>query len=68
MLYEVITNYTEVIKDPHFLGMFRLGSYVPTKSVQLSIEFPKNVTIGYVDFNTKNIGLNFKKEEHNNFV
>jgi len=59
-------NYTEVIKDPHFLGMFRLGSYVPTKSVQLSIEFPKNVTIGYVDFNTKNIGLNFKKEELDN--
>ena len=56
-------NYTEVIKDPHFLGMFRFGSYVPTKNAQLSIEFPKNVTIGYVDFNTKNIGLNFKKEE-----
>ncbi len=56
-------NYTEVIKDPHFMGIFRFGSYVPTKSVQLSIEFPKNVTIGYVDFNTKNIGVNFKKEE-----
>ena len=56
-------NYTEVIKDPHFLGMFRFGSYVPTKSVQLSIEFPKNVNIGYVEFNTDNIGLDFKKEE-----
>jgi hypothetical protein len=56
-------NYTEIIKDPHFLGMFRFGSYVPTKSVQLSIEFPKNVTLGYIDFNTKNIGLDFKKEE-----
>lgn len=56
-------NYTEIIKDPHFLGLFRLGSYVPTKSVQLSIEFPKNVTIGYIDFNTQNIGLDFKKEE-----
>ncbi len=59
-------NYTEVIKDPHFLGIFRFGSYVPTKSVQLSIEFPKNVTIGYVDFNTKNIGLNFSKDELEN--
>lgn len=56
-------NYTEVIKDPHFLGMFRFGTYVPTKSVQLSIEFSKNVTIGYVKFNTENIGLDFKKEE-----
>lgn len=56
-------NYTEVIKDPHFLGMFRFGTYVPTKSVQLSIEFSKNVIIGYVEFNTENIGLDFKKEE-----
>lgn len=56
-------NYTEIIKDPHFLGIFRFGSYVPTKNVQLSIEFPKNVNIGYIDFNTKDIGLNFKKEE-----
>ena len=56
-------NYTEIIKDPHFLGLFRFGSYVPTKSVELSIEFPKNVEIGYIDFNTKDIGLNFKKEE-----
>lgn len=59
-------NYTEVIKDPRFLGMFRFGSYVPTKNAQLSIEFPKNVTIGYVDFNTQNIGLSFKKEELEN--
>jgi hypothetical protein len=59
-------NYTEIIKDPHFLGLFRLGSYVPTKSVKLSIEFPKNVTIGYIDFNTQNIGLDFKKEEISN--
>jgi hypothetical protein len=56
-------NYTEIIKDPHFLGLYRFGSYVPTKSAQLSIEFPKNVTIGYIDFNTQNIGLNFEKEE-----
>lgn len=58
-------NYTEIIKDPHFLGMFRFGSYVPTKSVQLSIEFPKNVNIGYIEFNTENIGLDFKKQELN---
>ncbi|TVZ59549.1 transglutaminase superfamily protein [Flavobacteriaceae bacterium MAR_2010_105] len=55
-------NYTEVIKDPHFLGMFRFGTYVPTKHAQLSIEFPKNVTIGYIDFNTEGINLDFKKE------
>jgi hypothetical protein len=46
--------------------MFRFGSYVPTKNAQLSIEFPINVIIGYVDFNTQNIGLSFKKEELEN--
>jgi hypothetical protein len=59
-------NYTEIIKDPRFLGMFRFGSYVPTKNAQLSIEFPKNVTVGYIDFNTQNIGLSFKKEKLEN--
>jgi len=63
-----ITNlkYKEVIKDPRFLGLFRFGTYVPTKSAQLTIEFPKNVTIGYIDFNTENINLEFKKETSKN--
>ncbi|MGB3607554.1 DUF3857 domain-containing protein, partial [Psychroserpens sp.] len=52
-------NYTEIIKDPHFLGLFRFGTYVPTKSAELSIEFPSNVTIGHIDFNTQNIDLDF---------
>lgn len=55
-------NYKEVIKDPRFLGLFRFGTYVPTKSVKLSIEFPKNVEIGYIDFNTEDIAIDFKKE------
>ncbi|WP_460219083.1 DUF3857 domain-containing protein [Psychroserpens sp. MEBiC05023] len=55
-------NYKEVIKDPHFLGLFRFGTYVPTKRAQLSIEFPSNVSIGHIDFNTKTINLDFKKE------
>ncbi|WP_188605858.1 DUF3857 domain-containing protein [Aquaticitalea lipolytica] len=55
-------NYKEVIKDPHFLGLFRFGTYVPTKSAQLSIEFPSNISIGYIDFNTKDISVDFKQE------
>lgn len=55
-------NYKEIIKDPHFLGLFRFGTYVPTKSAQLSIEFPSNVSIGYIDFNTKDISVDFKQE------
>lgn len=59
-----VTNlkYKEIIKDPRFLGLFRFGTYVPTKSVKLSIEFPKNVNIGYIDFNTDQITIDFKKE------
>ncbi len=56
-------NYTEVLKDPRFLGLFRFGTFVPTKNAKLTIEFPKNVTIGYIDFNTKDIPLKFEKEE-----
>ena len=56
-------NYKEVIKDPRFLGLFRFATYVPTKDVELSIEFPKNVSIGYVDFNTENVDIKFTKDE-----
>ena len=60
-----ITNlsYKEIVSDPHFMGMFRFGTYVPTKNAQLSIEFPKNVNIGYIDFNTEDINLEFRKED-----
>ena len=59
-------NYKEIIKDPHFLGLFRFGTYVPTKSAQLSIEFPTNVSIGYIDFNTKDVSVDFKQETKRN--
>ncbi|WP_228851837.1 DUF3857 domain-containing protein [Aegicerativicinus sediminis] len=60
-----ITNlsYKEIVSDPHFMGMFRFGTYVPTKEAQLSIEFPKNVNIGYIDFNTEKINLQFDKKD-----
>ena len=59
-----VTNlsYKEILKDPRFLGLFRFGTFVPTKSAKLTIEFPKNVTIGYIDFNTKNVPISFNKE------
>lgn len=59
---ETHLEYNEIIKDPRFLGLFRFGTYVPTESTQLSIEFPKNVSIGYIDFNTKNYPIDFKEE------
>jgi len=59
---ETHLEYKEIIKDPRFLGLFRFGTFVPTESTKLSIEFPKNVSIGYIDFNTKNYPIDFKEE------
>ncbi|WP_298419992.1 DUF3857 and transglutaminase domain-containing protein [uncultured Kordia sp.] len=56
-------KYKEIISDPHFLGLFRFGTFAPTKKAQLTIEFPKNVQIGYREFHTENIPVNFTKEE-----
>ena len=50
---EIHLEYKEIVKDPRFLGLFRFGTFVPTESTKLSIEFPKNVSIGYIDFNTQ---------------
>lgn len=63
-----ITNlkYKEVSTEPHFLGLFRFGTYAPTQKAVLRIEFPKNVEIGYREFHTENIKINFKKEETKN--
>lgn len=59
---ETFLNYTKIVKDPHFMDLFRFGTYVPTKSAKLTVEFPKNVTIGYIAFHTDNIKVNLSKE------
>ena len=59
---ETHLEYKEIIKDPRFLGLFRFGTFVPTESTKLSIEFPKNVSIGFIDFNTDGYSINFKEE------
>ncbi|MBR9847403.1 MAG: DUF3857 and transglutaminase domain-containing protein [Algicola sp.] len=60
---ETHLSYKRIIKEPQFLGGFNFAIHVPTKSAQLSVEFPKNVEIGYVEFNTDSISLDFTKEE-----
>lgn len=59
---EIHLEYKEIVKDPRFLGLFRFGTFVPTESTKLSIEFPKNVSIGYIDFNTQDYPIDFKEE------
>ncbi|MCB0382685.1 MAG: DUF3857 domain-containing protein [Psychroserpens sp.] len=60
---ETYLNYERLIIEPHFLGNFYFSSYVPTKSAQLTVEFPKNVELGYTEFNTESIQVAFKKVE-----
>ncbi|MEZ4797717.1 MAG: DUF3857 domain-containing protein [Flavobacteriaceae bacterium] len=63
---ETHLEYKEIVKDPRFLGLFRFGTFVPTENTKLSIEFPKNVSIGYIDFNTQDYPINFKEETKGN--
>lgn len=57
-------NYDLRIKEPRFLGgYFNFATYVPTQEANFSVEFPKNVEIGFIHFNTENIQIDFKKEE-----
>lgn len=62
-----ITNlsYTQNIKDPRFLGLFRFATFVPTKSAKLSITAPNNVNIGYIDFHTEEYPITFNEASKN---
>lgn len=61
---ETTLTYTEHIKDPHFLGSFRFGTYVPTRNATYSIEVPKGVELGFKEFNLDSLNISFKKIEH----
>lgn len=66
---ETVLEYKEHIKDPHFLGSFRFGTYVPTKEAKLEIEFPKNVEVGFKAFHLEKYDITFeKKETSNSFI
>lgn len=56
-------KYKEIIKDPHFLGSFRFGTYVPTKEASFTVEVPKNVELGYKAFNLDKVDITFDKKE-----
>lgn len=60
---ETFLSYKITTNEPYFLGSFNFAIHVPTKSAKLSVEFPKNIEIGYREFNTDSIHLDFKKEE-----
>lgn len=61
---ETTLSYTEKIKDPHFLGTFRFGTYVPTKEAVYTIEVPNTVELGFKVFNTNELDITFDKKEN----
>lgn len=56
---ETHLSYNEIIKDPHFLDLFRFGTYVPTEKAELKLTFPSNVKIGYKQFHTEGFTVDF---------
>jgi len=60
---ETTLKYKENIKDPHFLGSFRFGSFVPTKEATYTVEVPKNVELGFKAFNLEKANVIFNKKE-----
>ncbi|NRA92388.1 MAG: DUF3857 domain-containing protein [Psychroserpens sp.] len=60
---ETILTYKRIISEPHFLGSYNFAIHVPTESAKLSVEIPKNVELGFTEFNTNTIDLQFNKEE-----
>lgn len=60
---ETTLKYKENIKDAHFLGSFRFGSFVPTKEATYTVEVPKNVELGFKAFNLEKANVTFEKKE-----
>ncbi len=56
-------KYKEQIKDPHFLGYFRFGTFVPTKEAIFTVEVPKGVELGYKSFNLEEFAIALEKKE-----
>lgn len=66
---ETFLNYEVHVSEPHFIGDFNFASTIPIKNAKLTLEFPKNVEIGYSEFNTEGIDLTFeKKETESNYI
>jgi len=57
-----VLSYKEIIKDPHFLGAFYFGSYVPVINGEYSVTFPKEVKIKYRLLGGDTSGIEFSSK------
>lgn len=64
-----VLDYKEAIKEPRFLGVFYLNSYVPVSKSEYTLIVHKSIKIAYKVYGTNGIELSFKqKKEGNNIV
>lgn len=58
-----VLNYKEVIKEPRFLGVFYLNSYVPVEKSEYVLVVHKDIKIAYKLYGTQGINVNFTKQK-----
>ena len=63
-----ILQYTNIYKDPRFLGSSFFISHLPTLNSEFKISFPDNVEIGYKVFNQESSGLVFSESKEGNII
>ncbi|SFE56918.1 DUF3857 domain-containing protein [Thermoflexibacter ruber] len=58
-----VLNYKEVIKEPRFLGVFYLNSYVPVEKSEYVLVVHKDIKIAYKLYGTQGVNVNFTKKK-----
>jgi hypothetical protein len=61
-------NYTEKLKDPHFMSPFFFVSYMPVIQSSYTINCPANVSLNYRLFNNDSNQVAFSKQEKGGVV
>lgn len=58
-----VLNYREAIKEPRFLGVFYVNSYVPVKKSEYSVLVDKNIQIEYKVYGGNKVKIDFSKKK-----
>lgn len=61
-------TYKEKIKNPRFLSSFYFGSFYPLINSKITFIVDKDITLEFKEFNTKDLKIDFKKQEKRNKI
>lgn len=59
-----VLEYKEAIKEPRFLGVFYLNSYVPVKKSEYTVVVNKNIKIAYKIYGAAGINIDFQQKKN----